>query len=1032
MEHSQPRNSRLGVILIVLLFAVATVLSLVVAGKVRINYNLSDYLDEKTQTKIAIGIIEDEFGMTGNVQVMAKHVSPETAAEIKRQIAAVEHVLTVSFDRYDTAYYKDGDALFIAIVDGDDYSENIKEVCRTLKERLAGYEGIEYGGTAMEKQALQDAITGEMTFILVISLCLVAAILLLTANSWLEPPVLLFASGIAVLLNRGSNLIFGEISYITNSISAILQLALSMDYSIVLLHTYRKRQETATSDTEAMLCAVKEVAKPVSASALTTIAGLLALLFMSFKIGFDIGIVLMKGIVISAVTSLSLLPALLLLCGRVFSKTAKRSFVPQGRWFCKAATKAGKVIVPVALVLVLLCGYLQTLNRYIFTDTKNGNDAINAAFGCNNSVVLVYPQTEDRFEKEQQLADRLSAMKKADGSPILLGYTAYSNTARLLYDKETAAKKLDISEHDAGMLIALYDLLGAPESVSLTFSDFIARADDLLQNDEDASAFADPDTVGVVRTAATMLEILKSDNTASALYRKLKEGVSPELLGNIDGFSIEQMYGMALFSDLADTTVPFPEMLAFLIEAAGTDRFSAVLSEETAAQLRTLAQAVEAYDTPGTLYDEIHAAYGFGEFLPQLKSISEALCGSAVPFSANNEVMRQFYIACLRKLGRFPDASVNGLAFVNFAVDMCRVNPVVNATLGEKGQAALTDVLTLHTYADDATLFDYPAMTARLHALSGELKSAVTLSSVTEDKVSGVYLKVGIADGAAALAVPMMGYELLDFVSSHMDTNELLRRKMTDERRAKVEESKEDLATAEKLFSGERYARMLLSVDLANEGEETKAFSQALTDVVHEIFGEDAYAAGEIISTADLETVFSHDNLLITVFTLVSIFLIVMLIFRSLSLPVILVAVIQGAIFIAMSTQIFSKGIFFMSYIVTTCILMGATIDYGILMSTNYVGDRRNMSKEDALRLSVEAAMPTVFTSGVILVVCGFVIHFISSQNSISTVGLLLGIGTVCSVVMITLVLPAVLYLTDALVLKLSLGKKKKEPEKDS
>ena len=121
-----------------------------------------------------------------------------------------------------------------------------------------------------------------------------------------------------------------------------------------------------------------------------------------------------------------------------------------------------------------------------------------------------------------------------------------------------------------------------------------------------------------------------------------------------------------------------------------------------------------------------------------------------------------------------------------------------------------------------------------------------------------------------------------------------------------------------------------------------------------------------------------------------------------------------------------------MSYIVTTCILMGATIDYGILMSTNYVGDRRNMSKEDALRLSVEAAMPTVFTSGVILVVCGFVIHFISSQNSISTVGLLLGIGTVCSVVMITLVLPAVLYLTDALVLKLSLGKKKKEPEKDS
>ena len=146
-----------------------------------------------------------------------------------------------------------------------------------------------------------------------------------------------------------------------------------------------------------------------------------------------------------------------------------------------------------------------------------------------------------------------------------------------------------------------------------------------------------------------------------------------------------------------------------------------------------------------------------------------------------------------------------------------------------------------------------------------------------------------------------------------------------------------------------------------------------------------------------------------------------MVIFRSLSLPVILVAVIQGAIFIAMSTQLLGNGIFFMSYIVSTCILMGATIDYGILMSSNYVAYRDDFDKRQALIMSVEAAMPTVFTSGLILTVCGFVIHFISSQNSISTVGLLIGIGTVCSVVMITVVLPAVLYLLDKFVLKLSL-----------
>ena len=134
--------------------------------------------------------------------------------------------------------------------------------------------------------------------------------------------------------------------------------------------------------------------------------------------------------------------------------------------------------------------------------------------------------------------------------------------------------------------------------------------------------------------------------------------------------------------------------------------------------------------------------------------------------------------------------------------------------------------------------------------------------------------------------------------------------------------------------------------------------------------------------------------------------------------------VMFGAIFIAMSTQLLGDGIFFMSYIVTTCILMGATIDYGILMSSNYVAYRQTNDRATALRLSVEAAMPTVFSSGLILTVCGFVIHFISSQNSISTVGLLIGIGTICSVVMITVVLPSVLYLLDAFVLKLSIRKK--------
>ncbi|MBQ5634368.1 MAG: MMPL family transporter, partial [Clostridia bacterium] len=137
------------------------------------------------------------------------------------------------------------------------------------------------------------------------------------------------------------------------------------------------------------------------------------------------------------------------------------------------------------------------------------------------------------------------------------------------------------------------------------------------------------------------------------------------------------------------------------------------------------------------------------------------------------------------------------------------------------------------------------------------------------------------------------------------------------------------------------------------------------------------------------------------------------------------VTVIQGAIWISMSTSLITGPMFFMSYIVTTCILMGATIDYGILMSTNYVVLRQTFDKKQALYKSVEAAMPTVFTSGTILTVCGFIVGIIASQNSISQVGFLLGKGTLVSVIMITLVLPSVLYLLDGFILKLSIKKRK-------
>ncbi len=1087
-------KQRIKITATVLLFAAASVLSIIFMNKVNINYNLADYLGSDTQTKIALDIIDDQFGMTGNIQVMAKNVTEDTAEEMRDKIEAIPNVLNVNFDRYDKTYYKDGNALFIVIIDGDDYSDNAKQVTSDIKSKLSSYEGMEYGGTTVEKQSLQNSITNEMVYILAVSLCLVVAILLITSESWLEPFVLLAASGVAVLINRGTNFFFGEISYITNSIAAILQLALSIDYSIVLLHTYRRERENSQDIYAAMNKAIKSVVKPVSASALTTIAGLLALLFMTFKIGFDIGIVLMKGIVISAVTSVTLLPTFVLLLDKPMRKTKKKAFVPKGEFFCKTAFKAGKVIVPIALAAVIVCGALQTGNTFLFTDTKSGNKAISDVFGNNNSVVVVYKNSDSSFENEQKLAGALSEYKTESGKKALTNYTAYTNTVREPYDAEKAVQKLEISEKDAQMLFTMYNLYKSPDGIKMTFSDFVNFADGLIDTDEDVKEFIDSDTTETLKTLKTVSEITASDLTADELYTKLTTGVMTGT--DISEFSVKQMYGLYSYDEVAEKEVDFSAMLDFLIASSQNENIRTMFDDNTVAQLKSLSSGINQFkaqmDTPmdktafkawfyqnygaelsdvqlagiyggyfastgvqpsdtvqflplikflassgmipdanavsvvngyESLYKSVNAKYGYEQFLPALSDIAESLSGQKPQIAVTDESVQQIYIMYFYQNGTMPDTKIQGRTFAEYALSADKSNKVVHAQLNDESRNKLSDMLTVNKYFSDSASLTYNEAYDKLTALQNEIKSKTAAAALDKDKVSGVYIKYAI-NNDNPLTASMRAYELLDFVIENMDTNSLLKQKMSDDNRQKAEDAKADIKKAEDLFLGKDYSRMLLSVNLPNESKETTEFVDYLIKEVKNVFGEDAYVTGEIISTYDLEKSFDHDNTFITVFTLISIFVIVMIIFKSLSLPVILVAVIQGAIFIAMSTQLFGNGIFFMSYIVSTCILMGATIDYGILMSSNYVAYRNDCDKKQSLLLSVKAAMPTVFTSGLILTVCGFVIHFISSQNSISTVGLLIGIGTVCSVIMITVVLPSVLWLLDKFILKLSLKKK--------
>ena len=1103
--------------IVLAVFLIISIVSVLLIGTIRINYNISDYLDDSTDTKISLGIMENEFGLISNIQVMVKDVSADEAEEIKATLKGIENVIFVNFNSQNSDYYKDNCALFVVLVNGNEYSDTAKAALADISEAMTDRygEGLELGGTVMEKKLLREAIQGEIVMILGISIGLVAILMLLTAASWIEPLVLLAASGVAVLLNMGTNAIFGQISYITNAIAAILQLALSIDYSIVLLHSYRAKKATEEDNEKAMLHAIKEVVKPVSASALTTIAGLLGLIFMSFTIGFDIGSVLMKSIVISAITALTLLPALLLIFDKLMQKTAKKSLEIKGKLFTDISIKAGKVILPVALVIIAGCCILNFNNSYNFVDSCNKNENITDKFGESGTLIVLYENAEDGKEKEKILAELLKSYKKDDGSDVIKNIVSYETTIGQYYDVEKASRDLGIDHRDAELLFTIYRFTEDDSIVEMDIETFITFAMDLIENDSQASGFISENTVKMLNLLIDLDVMIHDDYTAAEFCEAIAE-LEMEGLHALDADSIKQVYGLMFWDQIEKTDVNFGEMLDFLIT-------SGMLNDEYSKQLAQLPEKyelisslkldlthpdekigvadipalikkynlnvdstqsaliwhnvlgkkpsekmtfeelfetlitnpdyvsrfpekmVEALEAIGSFdysyiyytkeaFDKTFASsYEYDEFIPALSALIKQATGQNLPLGSVDNIdllMQQLYIMYFNSNGTMPDGKVSCIDFMNYVLEIAKTNAIiaekVPAEILPRLENLISDADALSIFLNSTETFDYKQIKAHIESFAKSVKSMDVSISVSEDAMMGLYVKYATANSLVETGT-LSATELLDFVLEAAETNELIKASIDEDMKATIRESQENMISADKLLYAKGYSRMLLTVNLPAESAESSRFVEYLSAAVKDVFGEGAYVAGEIATTNDLIKAFDDDNKLISIFTVVSIFLIIMFVFKSASLPVILVAIIQGAIWIAMSMSAFTGSMFFMSYLMSMCILMGATIDYGILLSTNYVRNRKEFDKATSLNMALDAAMPTIFTSGLILMICGLVVGLIASQTSISSVGFLLFRGTLISTVMITIVLPALLYLLDSFVVKLTIKKSTKE-----
>lgn len=411
------------------MFLVLTLISIVLIPLVKINYDLAEYLPEDAGTKRAIMIARQEFSYPGTVQVMAEDISLGHASELKKQIQAIDGVKNVIWldDITDITkpiefipkdalrdYYNDGAALFQVEFWENDYAESTSAALDEI-ERLD--EGIIISGNAQNSRNMKEVLAGEIIKIIAIVLPICLLILIVASRSWIEPFIYLVVIGVSVAINMGTNSWFNSISFITNSMASILQLAISMDYSIFLMHRYFEERDKGLEPTSAVIKASVGTLSSISASALTTIAGFIALVFMRYGIGTDIGLVLAKGIVISLISVIVLLPVLIVIFNRFIEKTTHNSLLPSFNGLGKAAVKLRFGIILLALFLVVPSLLAQDKNEFLYGDSSalqgsgkamEDRQRIIERFGINNPIMILVPRGD--LEKEVSLTQDLKEL----------------------------------------------------------------------------------------------------------------------------------------------------------------------------------------------------------------------------------------------------------------------------------------------------------------------------------------------------------------------------------------------------------------------------------------------------------------------------------------------------------------------------------------------------------------------------------------------------------------------------------------------
>ena len=466
MEEQKPKGSGMEKIatfivdkrnLFFLLYAFALIFSIVATGWVKVENDITTYLPEDTETRQGLTVMNDNFVTYGTARVMVSNVTYETAENICSDLESMDGVTSVDFDDT-TDHYKSASALFSVTFDGTTTDDISVHALHTIRDMLAGYDT--YIDTEVGVDTSAD-LQSEMSVILVLAAIVIVLVLTLTSRSYAEVPVLIMTFGAAALLNMGTNFLCGTISFISNSVTVILQLALAIDYAIILCHRFSDEHETKDTR-EACIAALSKAIPEISSSSLTTISGLGALAFMHFGIGRDMATVLIKAILFSLLSVFTLMPGLLMVFSKKIDATRHKNLIPKITFLGKFDVATRFIVPPIFAVVVVVTAVLANKCPYCYSytdlvtakqsESQIAHQKIKNTFGVNNMVAVIVPTGD--YDSERQLLKDLDSCAEVKSTQGLANIDAVDGYK--LADALTPRQMSELAGLDYEVAEALY------------------------------------------------------------------------------------------------------------------------------------------------------------------------------------------------------------------------------------------------------------------------------------------------------------------------------------------------------------------------------------------------------------------------------------------------------------------------------------------------------------------------------------------------------------------------------------------------